>query len=393
MNHIDLTTLLERGEDSTLEFKREAPHPEALAAEIVAFANTAGGTILFGVEDDGSVCGVADSKLEERLVMICRQNVDPPIIPVITKLKHSELRVLALYIPKNSNVVSTQDGRYYIRIGSTKRQPSKDELARLFQRSRQIQFDETVIEAASMADIDLVCVDTFLQGLKQPALGESKLPLQNLLLNLGVLKSDERGVFPTVAGLLAFGKHTQSFLPGAEIQAAYYRGDSRRSEVLDQKTIRGTMTEQIEAAVSFVKSNMRVGSVIQGLKRVEFPEYSWEAAREAITNAVAHRNYSLAGSGIRLFMFADRLEVLSSGRLPNTLTLESIKVVQFARNQLLASYLAGMGYMEKRGEGILRMIDWSRKNQAPAPKFELPADELFQVTLFKRVSSPQESQA
>ncbi|MEK7727632.1 MAG: ATP-binding protein, partial [candidate division KSB1 bacterium] len=292
---------------------------------------------------------------------------------------------------KNSNVVSTQDGKYYIRVGSTKRQPSKDELARLFQRSRQIQFDETVIEAASLSDIDLARVDAFLQGLKQPALGESKLPLENLLLNLRILKADERGVFPTVAGVLAFGKNGQSLLPGAEIQAAYYRGDSRTSEVLDQKAIRGAVTEQIEAAVSFVKNNMRVGSVIQGVKRIEFPEYSWEAAREAITNAVAHRNYSLAGSGIRLFMYADRLEVLSPGRLPNTLTLESIKVVQFARNQLLASYLAGMGYMEKRGEGILRMIDWSRKNQAPEPKFELPAEELFQVTLFKRVSSSPES--
>ncbi|NUO84046.1 hypothetical protein HUU05_28560 [candidate division KSB1 bacterium] len=132
---------------------------------------------------------------------------------------------------------------------------------------------------------------------------------------------------------------------------------------------------------------MRVGSVIQGAKRIEFPEYSLEATREAITNAVAHRNYSLSGSGIRLFMYVDRLEVLSPGGLPNTLTLENIRLVQFARNQLLASYLTGMGYMEKRGEGILRMIDWSRQNQAPEPKFELPAEELFQVTLFKRVSA------
>ncbi len=383
----DIEALLERGEDSTLEFKREAPHPDALAAEIVAFANTAGGTILFGVEDDGKICGVSDMKLEERLVSICRQNVDPPIIPVITKLKNNGVHVLALYIPKNPSVVSTQDGKYYIRVGSTKRQPSKEELARLFQRSRQIQFDETVIEAAKRDDIEPAKVDAFLQGLKQPALNESKLPAENLLLNLRILKNEERGVFPTVAGLLAFGKNAQFFLPGAEIQAAHYRDDSRTSEVLDQKTIRGTVTEQIEGAVGFVKNNMRIGSVIQGIKRIEFPDYSLEAVREAITNAVAHRNYSLSGSGIRLFMYVDRLEVISPGGLPNTLTLENIKVVQFSRNQLLASYLAGMGYMEKRGEGILRMIDWSRENHAPAPKFELPAEELFQVTLFKRTTA------
>ncbi len=383
----DLEALLERGEDSTLEFKQEMPQPGALAAEIVAFANAAGGTILFGVQDDGSISGTTDERLEERLINLCRQNVDPPIIPVITRFKKNGLQVLALYIPKSSNVVSTQDGKYYIRVGSTKRQPSKEELARLFQSSRQIQFDETVVEAAPLAEIDLAKVDIFLRGLKQPALSESKLPLENLLLNLRVLKSDERGAFPTVAGLLAFGKNVQSFLPGAEIQTAYYRGDSRTSEVLDQKTIRGTVVEQIESAVGFVKNNMRVGSVIQGAKRIEFPEYSLEAAREAITNAVAHRNYSLTGSGIRLFMYVDRLEVLSPGGLPNTLTLENIKLVQFARNQLLASYLTGMGYMEKRGEGILRMIDWSRQNQAPEPKFELPAEELFQVTLFKRVSA------
>ncbi len=389
----DLAALLERGEDSTLEFKREAPHPDAIAAEIVAFANAAGGTILFGVEDDGRIRGIEDKKLEERLVSICRQNVDPPIIPVITKLKNNGLQVLALYIPKNPSVVSTQDGKYYLRVGSTKRQPSKEELARLFQRARQIQFDETVIEAAKLDDVELARVEVFLQGLKQPTLGESKLPIENLLLNLRILKSAERGVFPSVAGLLAFGKNPHFFLPGVEIQAAHYRSGSRTSEVLDQKTIRGTVAEQINDAVSFVQKNMRVGSIIKGVKRVEFPEYSLEAVREALTNAVAHRNYSLLGSGIRLFMYADRLEVLSPGGLPNTLTLEGIKVVPFARNQLLASYLSGMGYMEKRGEGILRMIDWSRKNQAPEPKFELPADELFQVTLFKRVSSDQESQA
>jgi len=383
----DLEALLERGEDSTLEFKQEMPQPGALAAEIVAFANAAGGTILFGVQDDGSISGTTDEGLEEHLINLCRQNVDPPIFPVITKLKKNGLQVLALYIPKSSNVVSTQDGKYYIRVGSTKRQPSKEELARLFQRSRQIQFDETVVEAAPMAEIDLARVDIFLRGLKQPALSESKLPRENLLLNLRVLKSDERGAFPTVAGLLAFGKNVQRYLPGAEIQAAYYRGDSRTSEVLDQKTIRGTVVEQIENAFGFVKNNMRVGSVIQGAKRIEFPEYSLEATREAITNAVAHRNYSLSGSGIRLFMYVDRLEVSSPGGLPNTLTLENIRLVQFARNQLLASYLTGMGYMEKRGEGILRMIDWSRQNQAPEPKFELPAEELFQVTLFKRVSA------
>lgn len=381
----DLKTLLARDEDSTLEFKREATHAEALAAEIVAFANTAGGTILFGVEDDSTVCGCDAKKLEERIAIICRQNVDPPIIPVITKLEHDGLQILSLYIPRSPYVVSTQDAKFYIRVGSTKRQPSKEELARLFQRSRQLQFDETVIETATLDDIDLARVELFLQGLKQSGIKESKLPLENLLRNLRIMKTEERGVFPTVAGLLTFGKEPQSYLPGAEILAAFYRGDTRIGEVLDQKNIGGTVAEQISGAVSFVQKNMRVGSIIKGAKRVEFPEYSLEAVREAVTNAVAHRNYSLLGSGIRLFMYDDRLEVSSPGGLPNTLTLESIKVVQFARNQLLASYLAGLGFMEKRGEGILRMIDWSRQNQAPEPKFELPAEELFQVTLFKRV--------
>lgn len=380
----ELENLINRGEDSKLEFKQDLPHADSIAAEIVAFGNMDGGLILFGVQDDGTICGLPNPDAEERLINICRQNVDPPIIPVIERLVKNNLHVLVMHIPKCYTVMSTRDGRYFLRVGSTKRQPSKQELARLFQRSRQIQFDETLVEAAGIEDIDFEKVNIFLRGLGQPAISESKIPTENLLLNLRILQKNDDGIYPSIAGLLTFGKKVQFYLPGARIDAAYYRGESRNSEVLDHKEIGGTVIEQIENAVKFVQNNMRVGSKLEGIKRIEFPDYTLEAVREAITNAVAHRNYNIIGSSIRLLMYDNRLEVLSPGGLPNTVTLDNIKIVQFSRNQLLVSYLAGSGYMEKRGEGILRMINWSLKNNAPEPQFSLPADELFQVTLFKR---------
>ena len=252
------------------------------------------------------------------------------------------------------------------------------------EQTQQIQFDETIIEAAKTNDIDQEKVDAFLKGLKQTPVSESKLPAETLYFNMKILQQEKNKMFPTVAGMLVFGKSVQSFFPNATIMAASYRGNSPTSNVIDQKEIKGTITDQIEHAVKFVQHNMKVGSTIKGTKRIEYPDYAIEGVREAITNAVAHRNYSITGSSIRLFMYDDRLEILSPGGLPNTVTLENIKIVQFARNQLLVSFLAGLGYMERRGEGVLRIIDWSIKNNAPEPRFELPAEELFKVTLFKR---------
>jgi predicted HTH transcriptional regulator len=184
--------------------------------------------------------------------------------------------------------------------------------------------------------------------------------------------------------LLAFGDSPEQFLPSAYIEAAAYRGTAMASAaVLDSKRITGPLHQQIDDAVNFVERNMKVAS-IKTVGRQDFPQYDLLSVHEAIVNAAAHRDYSIAGSKIRLFLFDDRLEIYSPGRLPNTITLENMADRQFTRNQLLVSFLSrqasphtGQYYIEARGEGIRLILERSIAVSGKQPQYRLLGDELL----------------
>ncbi len=382
----ELLALIEHGEDSTVEFKLDEIRASDLAREIVALSNLEGGVILLGVADDGQIVGVQRSNVEEWVVNVCRQHCDPPIIPVINKIKVGDKLVLAVQVSRSREVVSTQRGQYFIRVGSTVQTPTKFELARLFQRAQFVRYDETPVYTTTVDEIALDRVNRYLARLEQEPLEAGALALTDALANLRIAVRIEERIYPTVAGMLTFGKEPRRHLDQTGVMLVRYAGREPGDEVLDSLDAAGTLDEQIEATVAFVRRNMQVRSRLtgEGVAREDLPDYPLLAVREAITNAVAHRDYAILGARARVRMFDDRLEVLSPGGLPNTLTLENIKTVQYARNSLIVSFLQGLGYMERRGEGILRMIRWSWENDAPPPTFELPDENLFQVTLFKR---------
>jgi ATP-dependent DNA helicase RecG len=382
----ELLALIAGGEDSTVEFKLDDVRPANLAREFVAFSNLAGGVVLLGVDDAGYVAGVQRADVEEWVINICRHNCDPPIIPVITKVQVDDKRVLAVQIPRSYEVVSTQNGRYYIRVGSTVQTPTKFELARLFQRAQFVHYDQSPVYAAGLQDISLEQVNRYLARLGQIPITTSGLGVAQALINLRICVSSEGAVCPTIAGMLAFGHRPRHFLDHCGVTLARYAGSESSDQVVDSLDIAGTLDEQIEGCVGFVRRNMRVASILSDKSpmRQEFPDYPLSAAREAITNAIAHRDYTIVGARVRVRMFEQRVEFLSPGSLPNTLTLENIKTVQYARNPLVVSFLQGLGYMERRGEGILRIIRWSAENRSPPPRFELVDRNLFQVTLYRR---------
>ncbi|MDI6792847.1 MAG: putative DNA binding domain-containing protein [bacterium] len=340
---------LELGEDSFTEFKeikfKDARiigiHSMSMAAEIVAFANTEGGIILFGVNDQGDVTGIpkeAMKTLEEWIANICQNNCDPPIRPAISKImlpdsQKSNAAVLLLEVPKSVFVHQTKDGRFFHRIGSKKEILSTSELARLMQaRGQQIIFDEQVLREASLADIDLEKVFRFTEP--------HRISQEQLLVNLGVVGKENGQYYPTVAGMLLFGIDPQRFLRSAYIEAAVYRDIYLDSDnLIHAVKITGTLDNQIEEAVRFVKRFMKIGARKEA-GRIDYPQFSIKAVHEAIVNAAAHRDYSIRGSKIRLFIFDDRLELYSPGKLPNTITLENIAYRQFTRNELLVSFLS-----------------------------------------------------
>lgn len=382
------------GEDNFAEFKEVrlgdrsviSPNSEQFAGELVAFANADGGVIFLGVADDGSVQGLPAGdldRIEQWVVNIASAGCDPPIRPIIRRVRltpdqGTEGHLLLVEIHRGLFAHRTSGGRWLVRIGSTRRDLTAQELARLLQqRGRAFVFDEQAVMSATLDDLD--------EGALGRHFGPSAIPRRDLLRNTRITVADESGTDrPTVAGLLAFGRDPQQHLIPAHVHAGVYRGTRLDSdELVHSVLIGGTAAAQIDESVRFVDRFM-LRPARKKLGRIEYPQYDLEPVYEAVVNAVAHRDYSIAGSKIRLFLLADRLELYSPGALPNTITLETLPYRVFTRNQLLVSFLSrmrsartGSYYLESRGEGVRRILEESEKHSGRRPEYRLLGDELL----------------
>ncbi len=402
-----ITQQLRAGEDSFAEFKElrfgdrgvRSPNADDLAGEMVAFSNGEGGTIFLGVRDDGSVAGVPPEHLkrvEEWAINVATGNCDPPLRPTLRTVAIEDggesRHVVLINVPKALYASRTQRGRWYVRVGSQKRDLTQAELSRLFQeRGRTFVFDEALVPGASFEDLDLEALEAHFHG-------PGNLSWEQLLINLTVLGRDAQQIArPTMAGLLCFGAKPQLHLPQAAIHAAVFRGTERHSDdLVHSDEIGGRAQDQIDDAVAFVDRFM-LKPARKDVGRRDYPQYALGAVTEAIVNAVAHRDYSVTGSRIRLFLYADRLEVISPGGLPNTIVLEALRYRQFTRNQLLVSLLSRMfsrrtntRFIESRGEGVGRILDESREHSGKEPVYELHGTELY-LTIWA-APSPHEAE-
>lgn len=382
---------LRLGEDSHWEFKQiefngnkpTSPRRDELADEFAAFANTDGGVVLCGVKDSGEVQGMSRVQmdaLERLLVELCTDSIKPPIRPTILRREVEEGQpFLLVEIPQGSDVHDSPGGSY-IRVGSTKRRMTNDERLRLAQRrgqARFLWFDKQPVPETGFGSLD--------EALWKPLLStEGAINPEAALEKMGLLTRDENGTTrATVAGILLCSRTPEQWLPNACITANYYHGEERASGQIDTQTITGPLNEQIENALAFSIRNMRVGAY-KSPARTDLPQYSEAALFEAIVNAVAHRDYFIRGSRIRLSMFAERIEINSPGGLPNNLTLDSMALRQSTRNETIASVLGripvrnvrGAGdrqfFMERRGDGVPTI---RRETQALSGK--LPAYQLI----------------
>jgi len=414
-NTADLLKQIAIGEDSvlelkTIEFKGDqvaGPHRNSMADELAAMANTATGVILLGVDDKSkAIVGIPINLLdvvETWLRGICNDLIEPPLDCVIRKIpiaaeNRDEKIIIRVDVPR-SLFVHQSPGGYFRRIGSSKRQMKPDVLARLFQQrsqTRLIRFDEQPI---ANADPDVLV----------PSLWErfrtviSPVNDQEFLQKIQLVAVDEDGVLrPTVSGVLMASEHPQEFIRTAYIQAVCYRGAERNASYqLDAKDITGPLDMQVREACKFVERNMRVYAV-KAPNRIETTQFSMNAVFEAVVNAVAHRDYSVYGSRIRLHLFADRLEIFSPGTIPNTMTIDSLSERQSARNELLSTLLArcpmnvnAIGsqrsyIMDKRGEGVPIIITESEKLSGRKPEYQLIDDAELKLTIFAAKPSNEE---
>ncbi len=391
------------GEDSRTEFKRVdfkgrrilGPDRDNVAAGLVAFANAEGGTFFLGVDDCGTATGIPREKLdlvEQWVVNIATDLCDPPIRPVLRRAvvpgPSGDVMIVLAEIRRGLYVHRTSRGRYHLRVGSTRRDLDPTELARLFQdRSREFVFDERRVFAATVDDLSRTRLEAHF-GISPT------IPWPDLLRNTRATIRDRDEVDrPSVAGLLSFGRDPTDTLASAYIEAACYGGTRLSSDDLVRaERLGGPVSDQIDAGIAFVMHFMRAGR-----DGTEDDSYDIEVVDEAVVNAVAHRDYSVSGSKIRLFLFADRLELYSPGKLPNGITIEQMPYRTFTRNQLLVSFLSkmrskrtGRVFLESRGEGVRKILEGGEAHSGRRPEYELFGNEL-RLTVWGRGRGNRES--
>lgn len=207
-----------------------------------------------------------------------------------------------------------------------------------------------------------------------------EIELSDLLTGLGAVVEQAGEVIPTRAGMLCFGKNPQEFIPHSQVRIARFKGVST-SHFIDRADLHGTLPEMIDAAEQFIRRNTRLAAKIVGFRRREVTEYPFEAIREAICNAVCHRDYRIGGATVRVMVFDDRIEVNSPGGLPQGVTLAEIERKHVLRNPVIAGCLYDIFYIEKWGTGIARMRRSMREHGLAAPHLEDLGD-FFAVTFY-----------
>ena len=282
---------------------------------------------------------------------------------------------LLVTVPPGLPHVYSYKGKYLVRDGTRNRPIEPRQLRRLMMERGAVSFEALVPDGARLEDLDWEKAGAYLAELK----GFPASNPEEALLRRGCLAPASGGLRPTYAGLLLFGLEPQRWVRASEILVARYAG-SEMDDRFVREEIRGTLPEQIRRAEAFVVGNMRRGVRLQGLQRLEETEYPLPAVREAIVNAVAHRDYQIGGDQIRVLLFSDRVEFYSPGRLPGHVTVENLVDERFSRNEIIVQVLSDMGYIERLGYGIDRMIRLMARAGLAKPLFTETAAG-FQVTL------------
>lgn len=384
---VDLVELLKRPEGKTLEFKRELASPDGVLKTIVAFANTAGGTLLVGVEDGtGHVRGITEPlELEERLANLINDHIAPRLVPEIEILPWRRTQVLAVQVhpsPTRPHYLKGEglDGGVYVRVGSTNRRADRELTEELRRFARGESFDEQPMPGLDSEALDFRAASESFAGVRKL----TRRDLETLRL-----VTDHQGrKVPTVGGMLLFGRERQRHFPDAWIQAGRFAGRDR-SRIVDRAEIRTLPVPAIEQAIAFVTKHSLRGAEIGAVRRKERWNLPPVAVREAVINAVAHADYAQRGAPIRVAIFDDRLEVESPGLLPFGLTVEDLpRGVSKLRNRVIGRVFHALGLIEQWGSGVQRMTAACRESGLGPPRFEEIATR-FRVTIFtERVTRP-----
>jgi len=358
MTEADLRLWLQRGEDSRQQFKRDATNADSLAAELAAFANSGGGRLLLGVSDDGTISGLdaeAVRRLNQLLGNASSQHVRPPLHPLTENVLTAQGIVMVVNVPDGlAKPYVDHQGRIWVKQGADKRHvTSREELQRMFQRAGLVYADVVPVEGTSAADIDEKAFSAYFNRRYGPSAEFAGQPLGQVLQNIGLADGRELNL----AGLMLFGHRPQRYRPAFVVKAVAFPGVALQdSRYLDSEDIDGTLFEQYQRSFAFIRRNLRHVQGEQGfntLGQLEIPEAALE---ELLVNALIHRDYFTSAS-IRLMVFADRVEIISPGHLPDSLNTDAIRRgVTNRRNPTLTEHAVHILPYRGLGTGIPRAL-------------------------------------
>ena len=365
---MDLTEILSRPEGKTLEFKRDLSSPDPFLRSVVAFANTAGGTILIGVEDQRRhVRGVTDPwSLEEQAANLISDAISPRLLPDVELLSYRHTYVLAVQVfpsPNRPHHLGPDAATgTYVRVGSTNRRADADLIAEMRRFARHESFDER-----PMPDLDSEALDF---RAASESFAEFRQLAQPDLDILGLLTTHQGRKVPTAGGILLYGRDRLGHFPDAWMQAGRFAGTDK-ARIVDQVDLKMPLPETISASVAFLERHLASGVEIGPVRSAPQWELPPVAVREALVNAVAHADYSQRGAPIRLAVFDDRLEVENPGLLPFGLTIEDLpRGVSKLRNRVIGRVFHELRLVEQWGSGAQRMIAACRDAGLAPPVWE-----------------------
>jgi len=355
---VELLETVARGEDSRHQFKDDVTNAASLAGEIVAFANSGGGQLFLGVANDGTLHehdAASVDRLNQLIGNAASNLVRPPINPVTENVAISTGVVIVVTIPDGiSKPYMDNNGAIWVKSGSDKRRvTAREEMQRMFQTALLVHGDDVPVPGTSISDIDLDYFRRFFRNRFEQELEEQNLSLGQVLSNMRVVRNDAL----TVTGALLFAREPQVFLPVFHVKAVCYPGnDIHATTYLDSADILGRIETQFEEALGFVLRNLRReqgGQGVNSLGEIEIPRIVLE---ELLANALVHRDYFVSAP-IRIFVFDDRVEIISPGHLPNNLTIANIRSGNSnMRNPILTSYATKVLPYRGLGTGILRAL-------------------------------------
>ena len=375
--------MLKQKPGQRLAFLAEA-NTETLAECLVALANGDGGLIVLGLNENGRPVNEIWEEEAEGALLEAARLCRPPVPTRWQQVETPQGTLIGIEVPRSTDLHTLDDGRVLVRSGTANRPLTGDEVRNLANSKNTAEYETELVPGARYTDLDTTIVQDYLDRREQRGQART-LSTRELLFEIG---ATDRSGHPTTIGILLFARNPQMFFPQSGIVFVKFPGTEPRGEdggigYGRRDEISGPAARVIERAWNVIFEEMRVGAKVNELEREELLEYPRFAVREALVNAIAHRDYRIQGRRIEIRMYADRLEIISPGGLPGYMTLDNLVEEHFSRNPRLVNGLYQWGYIEELGLGIDQMIEEMVQAGNKPPEFKA-TPHLFTVTLHNK---------